>query len=71
MKVFQTVEVKGKKFGILLDSEEKTAYEAVWDEQHERWETDFSYESLGVESDEVAGSLDFDEVRKMGYSFAE
>ncbi|MED0677710.1 hypothetical protein ABEV55_19370 [Aneurinibacillus thermoaerophilus] len=41
MKVFQTVELEGKKFAILLDNEEKTAYEAVWDEQHERWETDF------------------------------
>lgn len=66
-KVFQTAEVGGHKFAILLDDETMTAYEAVWTENG--WETDFSYSVLGIDSFDVAGALDFDEVRKMGYTF--
>ena len=66
-KVFQTAEISGRKFAILLDDEEKRAYEAVWTENG--WETDFSYPSLGVDSFNVAGALDFDVVKEMGYTF--
>ncbi len=67
LRVFQTVEISGRKFAILLDDEDKRAYEAVWTEGG--WETDFSYHSLGVDSFDVAGSLDFDCVKEMGYTF--
>lgn len=45
------------------------AYEAIYSE--EQWETDFSYDSLGLDSFDVAGTLDFEKVEKMGYTFVE
>jgi len=68
MKVFQTAEISGRKFAILLDETTKTAYEAVWTENG--WETDFCYSVLGIDSFDVAGELDFDAVKEMGYTFA-
>lgn len=68
-RVFQTAEVGGYKFAILLDDEEKRAYEAVWTENG--WETDFSYAALGIDSFDVAGEFDNEEVEKMGYTFVE
>lgn len=68
-RVFQTVEISGRKFAILLDDETMTAYEAVWNE--DGWETDFSYPSLGVDSFDVAGALNFDAVKEMGYTFVD
>lgn len=69
LRVFQTAEVGGYKFAILLDDETMTAYEAVWTE--DGWETDFSCPALGVDSFDVAGMLDYDTVREMGYTFVE
>ena len=69
MKVFQTVELEGRKFAILLDDETMTAYEAVWSENH--WETDFNCYALGVDSFDLAGMFDYDVVEKMGYIFVE
>lgn len=67
-KVFQTAEVGGHKFAILLDDETMTAREAIWTENG--WETDFCYPALGIDSFDVAGELDFDAVKEMGYTFA-
>jgi len=67
MRVYDTVEVSGRKFAILLDDESMTAYEAVWTENG--WETDFSCPAVGVDSFDVAGALDFEGVREMGYTF--
>ena len=67
MRVFQTAEVGGRKFAILLDDESRTAYEAVWSKNG--WETDFSYPSLGVDSFDVAEKMNFDAVKEMGYTF--
>lgn len=68
MRVFQTAEISGRKFAILLDETTMTAYEAIWTENG--WETDFSYPAIGIESIDVAQLLDFEEVKKMGYTFA-
>lgn len=58
--------VSGIKFAVVVvDDEQKTAAEAVWVDG--RWETGFSYPYIGVEAFEVAGALDFNRVRKMGY----
>lgn len=67
MRVFQTAKVGDYKFAILLDDENKRAYEAV--EIDGEWETDFCYPSLGVDSFDVAGELDFEKVEEMGYTF--
>lgn len=69
MRVYDTAEVGGHKFAILLDDETMTAYEAV--EIDGEWETDFSYPAIGIESIDVAGALDFDAVKEMGYTFVE
>ncbi len=69
IKVFQTAELEGRKFAILLDDEEKTAFEAVLTE--DGWETDFCCPAVGVNSFDLAGALDYEVVRKMGYSFVE
>ena len=67
-RVFQTAEVGGYKFAILLDDEDKRAYEAVnFDGE---WETDFCYPALGIDSLDVAGATDFETVKKMGYTFS-
>ena len=63
------IEVQGRKFAILIDRNEKRAYEAVYDEQNENWNTDFTYEALGIDSFEVAGQLDFEAAEKTGYKF--
>jgi len=67
MREYDTVEISGRKFAILLDDETMTAYEAVWTENG--WETDFSYPAIGINSLDVAGALDFETVKKMGYTF--
>ena len=67
MRVFQTAEVGGRKFAILLDDESMTAYEAVWTQNG--WETDFNYPAVGIDSFDVSGVLDFEGVQKMGYTF--
>ena len=69
MRVFQTAEVGGRKFAILLDDESMTAYEAVWTENN-GWETDFCCPAIGIDSFDIAGALDFDAVKEMGYIFA-
>jgi len=68
MREYNTVEISGRKFAILLDDEAMTAYEAVWTENG--WETDFSYPAIGINSLDVAGALDFETVKKMGYTFS-
>ena len=68
-KVFDEAVVNGRKFAILVDDESRTACEAVWDEQNGRWETDFAYPAVGVDSMDVAAELDFDGAEKAGYSF--
>lgn len=69
MRVYDTVEILGRRFAILLDDETMTAYEAVLGPYG--WETDFCYSSIGVDSIDVAQLLDFDGVIDMGYSFVE
>lgn len=69
MRVFQAAEISGRKIAILLDETTRTAYEAVWTENG--WETDFSYPALGIDSFDVAGALDFEAVKEMGYTFVE
>ena len=67
MKKYQETVVRGMRFAIFLDEKNMTAHEAVWTGC--RWEHDPCYLSIGVDSFDVAGSLDFDAVRKMGYQF--
>ena len=43
--------------------------EAVWNNELNDWNTDFSYATIGVDSFDVAGSLDFEGCRKAGYTF--
>ena len=69
LRVFDQCKVRDFEFAILVDDEEKTAFEAVWSEETQDWETDFSYEVLGVDSFDVAGMMDFDEVQGQGYRF--
>ncbi len=69
--VFETTEIKNNTIAILLDNENMEAYEAVYDEEQDDWETDFDYDSLGIDSFDVAGALDFQRVEKMGYTFVE
>lgn len=69
MKVFQIVELGGRKFAILLDDETMSAYEAVLTE--DGWETDFNCFALGVDSFDLAGMFDYEDVEKMGYIFIE
>jgi hypothetical protein len=66
-KVFDTAEVSGKRFAILVDDDTMRAYEAV--EIDGEWETDFDYPSIGVDSFDVAGALDFNRAKAKGYSF--
>jgi len=67
MRVYDTVEINGRKFAILLDDENKRAYEAIW--SGNGWETDFSCPAVGIDSFDIAGMLDFEGVQKMGYTF--
>ena len=58
---------------IVTDEEAKQAAEAVWVEDMSLplcgyWDTDFSYPSLGVTVDEVAGEMDYAAVEKAGYT---
>jgi len=69
MRVYDTVEVSGRRFAILLDDETMTAYEAVL--TGDGWETDFNCSAMHIDSFDVAGMLDYDAVRKMGYIFIE
>jgi len=69
LKVYDQCEVEGRKFAILVNEEEKRAYEAVWNEDQGDWETDFSYSSIGIDSFNVAGFLDFDKCISEGYTF--
>jgi len=69
MKIYDKCEVGGYIFAILIDDKTKEAYEAVW--YNDDWETDFSYPSLGIESLDVAGALDFEGAKKLGYKFKE
>lgn len=55
LRVFQTAEVGDCKFAILLDDEEKKAYEAVL--SNDGWEIDICYPALNVDSFDVASSL--------------
>lgn len=67
MRVYETAEVSGRRFAILLDDETMTAYEAVLTPYG--WETDFCCSSIGIDSIDVAGAMNFDAVKKMGYTF--
>ena len=69
MKIMDACIIKGKKIAIMVNEETMEAYEVVWN--GESWETDFSYDSLGIDSFEVAGAMDFQKIEKMGYSFVE
>ena len=65
-KVYDSAEVGGLKFAILVDNE-MNAYEAV--EIDGEWVTDFSYPSIGINSFNVAAALDFEGAKKKGYHF--
>lgn len=69
--IFQEAEIGNHKFAIILDTKTKRAFEAVWDENNEQWNTDFSYQALGVDSFEVAGLLDFKKVEDIGFIICE
>lgn len=69
MRIFDKCKVRDFEFAILVDDEEKTAFEAVWSEETQDWETDFSYEVLGIDSFDVAAELDFIGVQEQGYRF--
>lgn len=67
LRVLQEAKVKGHKFAILVDDKYGKTFEAVWDEKNKRWETDFCYPSLRINSLDVAAELDFRKVKEMGY----
>ena len=69
LRVFDQCKVGGFKFAILVDDEEKTVFEAVWSEETQDQETDFSYEVLGIDSFDVAAELDFIGVQEQSYRF--
>lgn len=69
MKVFDTTEISGIKLAILLDDERMRAYEAV--EIEGKWEIDFAYPCIGINSADAAQSLDFAGARAAGYRFPE
>lgn len=69
LKVFQEVQVGKERFAILLDEEDRTAYECIWDNEKGDWEWNFSYGFLSVSADEVAEVLDFQGAREKGYAF--
>lgn len=71
MRVYDEAVVSGKRFAILVDDQTKEAYEAVWSEKLNNWNTDFSYPVIGVDSFDVAGELDFDGCRNAGYTFVD
>ncbi len=71
LRVFNQCELQGFKFAILVDDETKLAYEAVWSDELQDWETDFSYEVLSVDSFDVAGELDFEGAERQGYRFGD
>jgi len=66
-KIYDQCEINGVRFAILVDDEERLAYEAVWD--GDGWNTDFIYPINEVESFDVYENLDFDGVRELGYRF--
>jgi hypothetical protein len=69
LKVFQEVQVGKERFAILLDEEDRMAYECIWDNEKGDWEWDFSYGFLDVTSEEVAKQLNFYEVRERDFAF--
>jgi hypothetical protein len=69
MKVYQRTCVDGYTFAVLLDEKYKNAFVAVWEHDSNFWDTDFSYEFIDVNPFDVAGKLDFDSVKKLGYTF--
>lgn len=71
MRVIDSCKIKGIKIAILVNDETMEAYEAIWDETQDDWETDFSYPHLDIDSFEVAGAMDFQKVESMGYTFKE
>ena len=71
MRVYDETVVNNVRFAILTDEETKEAYEAVWSEELNDWNTDFSYPVIGVDSFDVAGELDFDGCRNAGYTFVD
>lgn len=70
-KIFDECQLNGEKFAILVNDEEMTAIEAVWDETEKAWNADFSYFALKINSFDVAEALDFDGCRTKGYKFEE
>lgn len=61
----------GKTVIIGIRANDKTgeAHEAVLDS--DGWDSDFDYPSIGVDSFDIAGSLDFEGARAAGYRFPE
>jgi hypothetical protein len=69
VKVREITEINGRKFAILVNDNDMTACEAV--EIDGKWEIDFDYPSIGVDSFDVAAALDFDGANKAGYRFTD
>ena len=68
-RTYDAAEIDGKIVGIRVNDVTGEAREAVLDS--DGWETDFDYPSIGVDSMDVAGALDFEGARKAGYRFPE
>jgi len=55
--------------GIRVNDATGEAHEAVLDA--DGWDSDFDYPSIGIDSSDVAGALDFEGARAAGYRFPE
>ena len=56
--------------GIRVNEKTREAHEAVLDLYH-GWDSDFDYPSIGIDSSDVAGALDFEGARAAGCRFPE
>ena len=69
-RTFDAAEIDGKIVGIRVNVKTREAHEAVLDPYH-GWDSDFDYPSIGIDSSDVAGALDFEGARAAGYRFPE
>ena len=68
-RTFDAAEIDGKIVGIRVNDATGEAHEAVLDA--DGWDSDFDYPSIGIDSSDVAGALDFEGARAAGYRFPE
>lgn len=68
-KVCEECVIGEERFAIIVNDEDMTAMEAVWNSEAQDWNTDFSYAALTANSDDVFQTLDFESCKQAGYTF--